>query len=227
MSNLIPDKFKQWAGLAVCLISGVLAYLHTWGDMGDAFVLWSGRGAMILVIVSNVLGLSIPGVKAKLAGAGMALFVTVALMFSAGCGLGPRGVAAHTIRALQQARDLTAKQLAAAAAAKHVECKAAHGVRNQAFADCVRDHRQALDRWRQLVRPVVDSSAGVAVAAMDTEAIVKKCKARKNCAAVVLALLQPGACAIMRGLRAFGHYLSDKGTAVLTVLKAFEVLSCR
>ncbi len=63
MPDLIPEKLKAWAGLVVSVLIVVLGAASEWGDVGPEFVRWVGRGAMLLVVVSNVLGLSVPKVK--------------------------------------------------------------------------------------------------------------------------------------------------------------------
>ena len=63
MPDLIPEKLKAWAGLVVSVLIVVLGAASEWGDVGPEFVRWVGRSAMLLVVVSNVLGLSVPKVR--------------------------------------------------------------------------------------------------------------------------------------------------------------------
>lgn len=64
MSDLIPSRAKQWAGLIVSILVVTLAGMAEWADMGTTFVQWTGRLAALLVVISNVLGLSVPSRKA-------------------------------------------------------------------------------------------------------------------------------------------------------------------
>jgi hypothetical protein len=148
------------------------------------------------------------------------------LAMAGGCKAGPVKIAATMIRAGQQTRDLTAKQLAAAMRTKHAECKRKHGPKTPEFAACVKKVLEAQSAWAKYARPVVDTTASAASAALKTKAIVDKCKQEKNCAKVVLAIMKPGVCAIMRGLAAFGALLADAGASILTALKPFEGVTC-
>lgn len=154
---------------------------------------------------------------------GLALAVLLSL---GACRVTAYDVAVRTARSLQQARDLTAKQLAASAAARHAECKAQYGVKNEAFANCIRSHRKALEVWQETIRPILDTVCSAAIAALQTTALVKACKAARDCDKRILKLIAPGACALLRGLKAFGHLLPDGAGAVLSVLGSFEGLVC-
>lgn len=199
-ADQVPAAIKQYAALAVAL----LGFGARWVEQQLPAVTKPGGkvGPMALVILA------------------------LALMLSAGCPLKPYDIAVRSVRGMQQARDLTGSQVATYLRSEHARCKAAHGAKTKAFADCIKPALEVQDKWAQLVRPVVDTTAQAGLAALQTQAVVEKCKAEKNCASVIFALIKPGGCAILRGLRAFGHLLADKGAAVLAALKPWEGVTC-
>jgi nicotinamide riboside transporter PnuC len=65
MNDLIPERFKAWAGLIVSLIVAVLAIAMEWQNLGPQLSVWLPRCFAILVVVSNVLGLRVINPKVK------------------------------------------------------------------------------------------------------------------------------------------------------------------
>lgn len=158
----------------------------------------------------------------------MALVGAAMLMaaFGLGCKMTTHDVGVQMVRAEQQARDLTGSQLGAAMRMGHLSCKTKHGAKTPAFAACVKPYLDAQGSWRKYIRPVMDTTAQAGLTVLKTKAIVDKCKAEKNCDKVILAILKPGACAILRGLRVWGHLLADRGAALLSALGMFEGVAC-
>ncbi len=152
--------------------------------------------------------------------------IMLAILLSLGA-CSPTAGATRAVRGLQQLRDLTAKQLAAMVHARNVECLAKHAPKTAEYADCIKEPREWLRTWQEVVRPAVNSAAAVGVAALKTEALVRKCKADGNCTKVVIALLKPGVCAITRALKAFGHKLPDKGASLLGIVGMIEGVACQ
>ncbi len=154
------------------------------------------------------------------------LSMVCAVMVLAWSSCSPTAGAVRGVRALQQARNLTARQLAAMVHARHLDCLQRHGTKTPEYTACIKDPRAWLSLWQGAIRPAADASAAVGVAALQTEALVRKCKAEKNCTKVILSMMKPGACAITRGLKAWGHKLPDKGAGVLGAIELLGVMSC-
>jgi hypothetical protein len=154
------------------------------------------------------------------------LSAVAAVMILAWSSCSATAAATRAVRGLQQARDLTAKQLAAMVRTRHLACLEKHGTRTPEYAACVKESRGWLVLWQDAIRPAADTSAAVGVAALQTEALVRKCKAEKNCLKVILAMMKPGACALARALKAFGHKLPDKGAGIASAVSVLGVVSC-
>lgn len=202
------------------------------GALASATDVLSPGAIKVLALAVSILTLFVgwirgflPAVKSRIVPAALLVFAAM-LMLSAGCKATSYDVAVRSVRGLQQVRDLTGKQLATVMRTTHAECKAKHGAKTKEFADCVKPVLGHHDNWRKYVRPIMDTTAESGKAALTTTAIVEKCKKEKNCDKVLLKILAPGACAIMRGVKAFGHLFADKGSAVLTALKPFEGVAC-
>lgn len=137
------------------------------------------------------------------------------LAFSTGC----KGAGWRALDATQNARDMTAKQLASVVSAKHASCKAAHGVKNAEFAACIQKHRKALEDWRRIARPVINDSIAITAAGLQiADRVGKK--------ANWVELVKPAVCAISRSIKAFGHWFPDKAAGVLSALGLVEGVTC-
>lgn len=141
--------------------------------------------------------------------------IAMALITTAGC----KGAGWRALDATQNARDLTAKQLASVVAAKHASCKAAHGVKNAEFADCIKKHRKALEDWRRIARPVINDSIAITAAGLQ---IADKVGKKANW----VELVKPAVCAISRSIKAFGHWFPDSAAGVLSALSMVEGVTC-
>ncbi len=65
MTNLLPDKTKQWLGVLLSLLVGVLLYMAEWQDMSPEFHTWALRGASLTTLVSVAFGIQITRAKAS------------------------------------------------------------------------------------------------------------------------------------------------------------------
>lgn len=156
----------------------------------------------------------------EIAWVGMGVLVLLALALT-GCKAGPYAVAWRTLDGVQRARNLTAQQLAASAAAKHRACVKAHTTKTPAFAACIDKHRMALDYWRQIARPSINAAVQVTATAVQIAE-----RARDDPGIAWTALVKPAVCALSRSLRMFGHLLSDGASAVLRLLPVVEGVTC-
>lgn len=153
------------------------------------------------------------------AGLTMLAMVAAAMMITA-FGMGCKGAGWRALDATQNARDLAAKQLAASAHAKHKECLAAHGSKTAGFAECIKDHRDALRHWGDIARPVINSSISITAAALLIAERVKGAKAN------VIELLKPAVCTLVRVAKAWAHFYGAAKDTILGALKFAEGVSC-
>ena len=211
-----------WVFVLIGLVSGAVAAFAWVTDIGQQVA--AGISVIALLIAAE-LNRRLPSSKAMASGI-VGLLLVGLLVGGAGCALGPYDIAVRTVRTVQQARDLTGAQLAAAMRSKRADCVEKHGAKTKGYADCVRGVLEAQDKWAKIARPVVDTSCQAAVTALRTTAFVEKCKADKDCNKRILTFVALGYCAISRGLRFFGHFFSDKGSAVLNTMSAFEGVAC-
>ena len=127
----------------------------------------------------------------------------------------PFSAAWRTTDAVRAARNLTAQQLAAAAQAKHKECKEKHGAKTSAFAECIAKHREALAQWQKNVRPAVNSAIQVTATALQ---IAEKAKAKKNI------LTELSCCRILSKFSRASHSRSPNKDKLTNILKREENL---
>jgi hypothetical protein len=203
----LPAAVRDYAALAVSMLGAGAAWIYSFlpaGKMPPAPKLPPAATAVFIV----------------------GLLAVVAAMALPACKASSMRIATQTVRHVQQARELTGKQLAAAMRAAHARCLLKHGAKTTEFKACVKPVLDAQDKWRKYARPVVDTSADSAKTALKTKALVDACKKAKDCHKRVLAFLRSGYCALSRGLKSFGHFLSDKGSAVLGALTVFEGVIC-
>lgn len=102
----------------------------------------------------------------------------------------------------------------------HDGCLSKHGAKTVAYWDCVGEVRAYLIDYRDTARPAARTSVAVAYATIRTaeEAGNKKID--------WMALLRPGACALILSLREWGHKLPDQGKAIMTFLQPFAGMVC-
>lgn len=127
--------------------------------------------------------------------------VVVALIHSACAGAEWRATLA-----VREASTMTDRTLADVCRAKWETCKGKPAVERDA---CFKAHGDALDSWRKIGRPAIDSALIITVAALQ---IAERAKAKKP---DWIALLKPAACALARGLAAWGHLLPPATLAAI------------
>lgn len=220
MGELIPPKIKQWAGLVASVLVVVLMAMSEWGDMGAKFVLWSHRAAALLVVLSNVLGLSVPGVKAKVVAPVGVLLLALGLMLSAGC-KSPYAVAWRTLDGVQQAQRLTATQLATTGKARNDACLATHGAGTDGYKTCIEPTREMLRHWQTEARPAIVSAVQITASSLQ---IAEKVKADPK--VKWLELIKPAVCALARVAKLFAGYLPDGGASIKSVAAMAEGVTC-
>lgn len=155
-----------------------------------------------------------------------AVAAVMILAWLPGCKVTTHDIAVHMVRGLQQTRNLTGSQLGAGMRITYASCKAKHPGDKPALKACIKPALDLQAKWKGYIRPVVDTTAQSGKAVLQTKVVVDRCKREKNCDKVIFAIIKPGACAILRGLTAFGHLLADKGAAILASLGIFEGVIC-
>lgn len=223
MSNLIPDKYKQWAGLAVCVVVGVLGYLHTWEDMGAQFVLWAGRGAMLLVIVSNVFGLSVPTFKTRAVSVIM-IGLAAVLMLSAGCKVPPLATAYRAHGLMVTARDGAGETIANQQRAAAVRCEAAHKGKLVPLRDCLHKVREPVRAWVQHIRPAITATASTYWLALESAYVLQDRSLDKLSQAAQLACSALTALEVT--LRQYAAHLGKLRAVLLGAVAGGKVLVC-
>lgn len=151
---------------------------------------------------------------------GVLVAITCIVFAATGC-KSPYGMAWRTLDAVQKARDLGAAQLGKVAHDKHQACLAAHKAKMPEYAACIKPYRDALRTWQDVVRPSVNSAIQITATGVQIAE-----RAKDDPKLNWIELLKPAVCAISRGLRAFGHLLPDKASALLKLLPTLEGVSC-
>jgi hypothetical protein len=108
--------------------------------------------------------------------------------------------------AVREAGTMTDRTLADVCRQKWETCKPKVAVERDA---CFKGCADALDSWRKIARPAIDSALIVTVAALQ---IAEKARAKKP---DWVALLKPAVCALARGLAAWGHMLPPATLAAI------------
>jgi hypothetical protein len=214
---MLPKTINGWITLLVGIALAVMpAYMAT---VGKAPPLWAvllnaGLGYLALYLRGGVPKPKLPPGTA----AGVIALLAIGLMASA---CSPYSAAWRTLDGVQQARNLTAQQLARVARVKHADCLKAHTRKTPEFGDCMRAHDQALKHWRTIARPAINSAIQITATSLH---IAERLRPDKQ--PDWLALLKPAACALMRVAKAWGHWYPDKGAAILGALTMVEAVTC-
>jgi len=151
----------------------------------------------------------------------------VALMLCAalGAGLaacaGPYAVAWRTTEAVRQVGNQVDYSLGVIAQKKHLECVSAHGRQTAAYAACIDKHRRALDAWRRIARPAVNSALAATVAAIQIAERVKPDKPLEW-----ETLLRPAVCAIARVVEQWGHLMGSDKDQITSLLRGLKGATC-
>jgi len=216
-SNLpMPESAKPyvlWASwiLALCgpSLSAVLL------GMNDGLVkqiLTAVLGVLLAVAASLKSGLSNPLKKI-----GPATLVVVLFLFS-GCA-NKYATAWHTLDAIQQTRDTAANQLAAFAKIKHLDCLKMHGGKTPEYAVCIKGSKSALDHWRKIARPAINTSIQLTATTVN---IAQKAKTNVDWKVFI----KPGICSLVNVANQFKDYFPDKAKSILGLLVSFKWVVC-
>ena len=216
MTDLISPKARKIAGLVITLIVAVLAVAMEWQDLGSEFVRWTGRVFAILVVVSNALGLSVTTPKVR------PIVSILALLCIGGMvACNPYSVAWRTLDGVQQARALTAQQLASVARTKHEACLHTHGKATDGYRVCIEPTWDMLRHWQHEARPAIIAAVQITASSLQ---IAEKVKADKKVKWVKL--ISPALCALSRVVKLYSVYLPDGGDSIRSVVALAEGVTC-
>jgi hypothetical protein len=226
MSDLIPESGKRWAGLIVSVLVVVLGAMSEWGELGPEFVRWVGRGALLLVVVSNVLGLSVPSVRPRTAGRAGVLAIALALMMSAACPNAYRGGWVATA-SVMDARDATDDGLAKAFRAKVRACVDKHGSKTIEYQTCIQDSNEfkAMSAWRVHALPAINSAVRAAKEILEIAERVNASGA--SASAKALSALKDAACGLIEIVKEWNGLFPDKAKIALAYLDSVKGLVCK
>jgi len=215
-NNGIPDRIDR---IIAGLLMLALAVFQAIQAATAATYEWAPWVAYIQIAVPIVAGwFAVQGRPGG--GAPAAVLLVLVVGVSTGC-RGPYDAAWRTLDGVIRARDATAAALATHAKAERERCLKAHGPKTEAGAACIKPTREALHQWRTVARPAVNTALQVTAASLQ---IAERAKADKP--PDWMALLRPGACALLRAARAWGHWYPDEGKPILTALGAAAEVTC-
>jgi len=142
------------------------------------------------------------------------------LLFSGSAGCNPYGAAWKGTGGVMYAVQATSKGLAVAGRVDHAQCLATHGAKTAGYMTCINSTHKRLVAYRDNARPAARS-----VVAATWSGILIAAEAGKK-EIDYIAMLKPGACALILGLREWGHKLPDKGATILPYLALFTGMAC-
>ena len=153
------------------------------------------------------------------------LVLCVALGLALGAGLaacaGPYAAAWRTTEAVRQVGNQVDYSLGVVAQTKHLECVNAHGKQTAAYAACIDKHRRALDAWRRIARPAVNSALAATVAGIQ---LAERVKADKPLDWE--ALLRPAVCAIARVVEQWSYLMGSDKDRIMGLLRGLKGVTC-
>jgi|GEM_PF-6301820 len=210
----------KWTGRVLVLLAGLLGIVAAADYMPTMVKQYSALAVALLGFAARWVEQQLPAVKGpKVPPAMILLIMAGCLMASAGC-KGPYDAAWRTLDSVQKAQALTAKQLASTVKAKHAACLKAHGTKTPEYATCIKKHRDALRTWRKIVRPVVNDSVAITVAA------IQVAERAKDDNVNWIVLLRPAVCGLARAVKQWAQWFGDQGAAVLGAIKMIEGATC-
>jgi len=150
---------------------------------------------------------------------------TLALCAVLGAGFaacaGPYAAAWRTTEAVRQVGNQVDHSLGVVAQKKHIECVNAHGRQTEGYAKCIDKHRRALDTWRRVARPAVNSALAATVGAIQLAERVKSDKPVDWAD-----LLRPAVCAIARAVEQWGHLMGSDKDRIKSLLRGLKGVTC-
>ena len=205
---MLPKTLNGWITVAVGLSTAVMtAYMLR---ITDAPPLW----AVLVYAALGYLGLVMRGGGVELgkavtprAGVFLGLLLGAAALTSSGCP-NTHAPALKAATALKRGLQSASTALAAGSTAEL-----------QAGQDKARICKR-LRSYRDNIRPAARSSVAAVFVGVRIAREAGKDKID------YVAMLRPGGCAIMLGLRAWGHKLPDKGASILPLLELFQGVAC-
>ena len=132
-------------------------------------------------------------------------------------GCSPYSAAWRTMDGVITARDQTAVGLATWGRAELARCTK---LPQAEHAKCLEPASQALTHWRDDARPAINTALNVAAASIQ---IAEKAGNKKL---DWLALVKPGACALLRVVKLWGHKLPAGGASVYAALGTISEVYC-
>ncbi len=146
------------------------------------------------------------------------LLLAGGLMWSA---CNPYSIAWRTLDGVQQARALTAQQLASTGHRRHEVCLATHGPNTDGYRVCIEPTAKMLRHWQREARPAIIAAVQITASSLQ---IAERVKADKK--VKWLELLKPALCALSRVVKLYSHYLPDEGASIVGVLGMVEGVTC-
>lgn len=146
-------------------------------------------------------------------------FAILAYLLS-GCG-NAYVTAYKSLATVRATAELTEQTLSDVCRIKAENCQAAHTSDASAFGECVGPCVDALGNWITYVRPAVNTGLAAGLGAIE---VARAAKSKPD----VLAIMKPIACALARGMKAWGHLLPPKvKTQVESIVKLVDAATCK
>ena len=213
-------RINQWRWTArilalLGLLAGVLAAAS---KLPDAVQSYAALAVSILGVGHYWIIGFLPVVKRAVLPV-LLLLLAFGLVLSAGCN--PYSVAWRTLDGVQQARALTAQQLASVARTKHEACLHTHGKATDGYRVCIEPTRAMLRHWQREARSAIVSAVQITASSLQ---IAERVKADK--AVNWIKLITPAICALSRVVKLYAVYLPDGGDSIRSVVALAEGVSC-
>ncbi len=202
-ADQIPQIIKQWSGLAVAL----LGFAARWCEQQ----LPAARGP------AAAPGTSSPPPAPP---AATTVLLLGLLVLSAGACSSPYATAKRSTWTLMRATQTAGHGLAGLARDADAVCSQKHPSGSEAYKACTAPWLKRLDMWTDYIRPAGRS----AVAGLYGS--VRVSEAARKPAPDITAAFKAGGCAVLRGVREWGHLLEDAASGVLKLLAGLNPAAC-
>ena len=155
----------------------------------------------------------------------LTLIAALALCAALAAGLvacaGPYATAWRTTEGVRQVGNQVDRALGTVAMKKHAECVTAHGRQTDGYAKCIDKHRRAVDTWRRVARPAVNSALAATVGAIQLAERVDSDKPVDWAD-----LLRPAVCALARAVEQWGHLMGSDKERIKSLLRGLKGVTC-
>ncbi len=213
------DSRWKRAGQILMLLAGLVGILAVAQQLPAMVQDYAALAAALLAFGARWCEQQLPAVKAKVPPAALlVLLLAFGLMWSA---CNPYSAAWRTLDGVQQARALTAQQLASTGHRKHEACLATHGPNTDGYRVCIEPTAKMTRHWQREARPAIIAAVQITASSLQ---IAEKVKADKKVR--WLELLKPALCALSRVVKLYSHYLPDEGASINGVLGMVEGVAC-